>query len=286
MDIFMHKVAICDAFYYICIIISCYIRHIRYTEHYIPFMDQPLFSIITITFNAEKELVPTLDSVRQQTFQDFEHLIIDGASTDQTLSVARHEGVKSLRIVSEPDNGLYDAMNKGLHLAKGKYVIFLNAGDCFASPLVLDKYAEAAREDQPDIIYADTVIVDADRHILRPRHLSAPETLTRESFSHGMLICHQAFCVRKEIAPEYDLAYRFSADYDWTVKCIEATTPEKCRNLNTIAIHYLDDGMTEKNKRASLLERYEIMKKHYGLATALRRHLEFIPRAISRKFGK
>lgn len=248
-------------------------------------MNQPLFSIITITFNAEKELTPTMKSVAQQTFRDFEHIIVDGASSDNTLGIARREGGRDLRIISEPDQGLYDAMNKGIRLAKGKFLIFLNAGDTFASPLILNEYARYATQKDVDIIYGDTVIVDSIGNILRPRHLSAPDSLTFESFSHGMLICHQAFCVRKSIAPAYDLNYRFSADYDWTIKCIKATSPERCRNLNMVTIHYLDAGMTEKNKRASLLERFNIMKKHYGLATAVSRHLEFIPRALARKFS-
>lgn len=249
-------------------------------------MENPMFSIITITYNAAEELPVTLESVASQTYADFEHLLIDGASTDDTLSVARRKGCAGLRIISEPDKGLYDAMNKGLRNAKGRYVIFLNAGDAFASPVTLAQYAEAAKEDDPDIIYGDTVIVDKSRKILRPRHLEVPQRLTFESFSHGMLICHQAFCVKKELAPEYDLNYKFSADYDWTVKCIRRTTPEKCRNLHCVVIHYLDAGMTEKNKRASLLERFDIMKKHYGASTALKRHLEFIPRAIARKIGR
>lgn len=248
-------------------------------------MDQPLFSIITITFNAEKEISPTVDSVKHQSFKNLEHIIIDGASSDNTLVSARKHGIEGLRIISEPDDGLYDAMNKGLRLAKGNFVIFLNAGDTFASPLVLEKYAEAAASGKYDIIYGDTVVVGDNRQILRPRHLSAPKTLTRESFSHGMLICHQAFCVRKELAPLYNLEYRFSADYDWTIRCISATSPDRCHNINSVAIHYLDNGMTEKNKRASLLERYRIMKKHYGTSTALLRHLEFIPRAIGRKLS-
>lgn len=245
-------------------------------------MNQPLFSIITITFNAEGEIRPTLASVKNQVFSDYEHVIIDGASSDDTISVARHEGVKGIRIISEPDKGLYDAMNKGLRLAKGKYLIFLNAGDAFASPLILQKYAEAAASD-PDIIYGDTLIVDENRNVIRPRHLSVPEKLTKNSFSHGMLICHQAFCVKRSIAPKYDLKYRFSADYDWTIRCIEATSPERCVNLKTVAIHYLDAGMTEKNKKASLRERFEIMSKHYGKGVALLRHVSFIPRAILRK---
>lgn len=248
-------------------------------------MENPLFSIITITYNAENSLRPTMESVKNQLFRDFEHIIVDGASTDNTVSLARRICGRDLRIISEPDNGLYDAMNKGLHLARGKYVIFLNAGDSFAAPDVLGRYAEAA-ENNPDIIYGDTVIVDSTRKILRPRHLSVPERLTPESFSDGMLVCHQAFCVRRDLAPDYDPAYRFSADYDWTIRCIKASVPARCINLHAITIHYLDDGLTEKNKIASLKERYEIMKKHYGTIKAIGKHLSFIPRVVARKIGK
>ena len=118
---------------------------------------KPLISIITITFNAAAELLPTMESVAHQTFKGFEHLIIDGASTDNTLELARKSGTKSLRILSEPDNGLYDAMNKGLRMARGKYVLFLNAGDTFHADDTLALYAAKAAG-SPDIIYADTEI--------------------------------------------------------------------------------------------------------------------------------
>ncbi|MDE6272674.1 MAG: glycosyltransferase [Muribaculaceae bacterium] len=248
-------------------------------------MDTPLFSIITITFNAASTLPPTLESVGSQTYQNFEHIIVDGASADDTIAVARRLGRSDLRIVSEPDKGLYDAMNKGLRLARGKYVIFLNAGDAFASPVTLSQYADASDNYDPDIIYGDTLIVNEDRQIVRERHLRVPERLTVDSFSNGMLICHQAFCVKRDLAPEYDMGYRFSADYDWTIKCISRTEPAKCVNLHCVVIHYLDDGMTEKNKKASLLERFDIMKKHYGLCIALSRHFSFVPRAIARKLN-
>lgn len=244
----------------------------------------PLISIITITFNAESQLPPTMESVAQQTFHDFEHIIVDGASKDSTLEVARRLGTDSLRILSEPDNGLYDAMNKGLRLAKGSYVVFLNAGDAFHSPGVLAAYAEAAKK-KPDIIYADTVIVDKDRKVLGPRHLSAPDILSFESFSKGMLVCHQAFMVRRSLAPFYDTAYRFSADYDWTVKCIRKSAPGKCINLHTVAIDYLSDGMTDHNKMPSLRERFDIMCRHYGTGKTVVNHLSFIGRAIKRKLS-
>lgn len=245
-------------------------------------MSNPLISIITITFNAAAELLPTMRSVAEQSFADFEHIIIDGASSDDTLEVAHKNGTAGLRILSEPDNGLYDAMNKGLHMARGKYVLFLNAGDSFHAPDVLKLYARATLHD-PDIIYADTVIVDADRNVIGPRHLSAPNTLTRASFLKGMLICHQAFMVRREIAPEYDTTYRFSADYDWTVRCISATTPEKCENLHLVAINYLADGTTDKNKWSSLRERFKIMSRHYGFLPTALNHIGFVGRALKRK---
>ena len=244
--------------------------------------NNPLISIITITFNAANELPSTMKSVREQTFHGYEHLIIDGASTDNTLEIARTLGGSSLRILSEPDNGLYDAMNKGLAMAQGKYVLFLNAGDTFHSPDILKAYADNAADDA-DIIYADTIIVDSEKNYIAPRHLPVPDILTFRSFSKGMLVCHQAFMVRKEIAPKYDLQYRFSSDYDWTVNCLRNSTPGKCVNLKMVAIDYLCDGLTDKNKLKSLKERYHIMCRHYGTLTTILNHVEFAFRAVKRK---
>ncbi len=240
----------------------------------------PLISVITITFNAADVLPPTMESLSKQTFRDLEHIVIDGASTDDTLSVARKLG--SPRILSEPDAGLYDAMNKGLRMARGKYVIFLNAGDSFHGPETLSRYAEAAERGY-DIIYGDTIIVDKDRNIIGKRHLDAPYRLTFDSFSQGMLVCHQAFMVKRELAPEYDLQYRFSADYDWTIRCIKAGNENNFYNLRTITVDYLQDGLTDKNKMKSLRERYAIMSKHYGGAATAIRHIGFLGRALKRK---
>lgn len=233
----------------------------------------PMISIITITYNAESVLTPTMESVAAQTCRDYEQIIIDGASKDRTLDIARK--FDRIRILSEPDRGLYDAMNKGLSMARGKYVLFLNAGDAFHSPEVLEAYAERARLGD-DIIFADTVIVNSKREVTGPRHYTAPDYLTSESFSRGMLICHQAFMVRTAIAPKYDLGYRFSADYDWTIRCISNADLRRCTNLHTVAIDYLSDGMTDRNKFASLRERYAIMAKHYGHPAAIRRHIQLI----------
>lgn len=163
-------------------------------------MSAPLFSIITITYNAEKELPATLKSVDSQTCTDFEHLIIDGASKDSTLELLRRTPNPRRQVFSEPDRGLYDAMNKGLARARGEFVIFLNAGDAFSAPNTLARYAAAATPDS-DIIYADTRLVNSAREVVGRRHLNVPEKLTFKSFARGMLVCHQAFCMRRKKLP-------------------------------------------------------------------------------------
>ena len=244
-------------------------------------------SVITATFNSAATLADTLASVVAQTYPDVEHIIVDGASTDSTLTIVEHyrsayeRGGKTLRVVSERDRGIYDAMNKGLRMARGKYVLFLNAGDRLATGATLSRYAMAAERD-PDIIYGDTVIVDAAGTLLRPRHLSAPRVLTADSFARGMLVCHQAFMVRRELAPEFDTRYRLSADYDWCVRCIRATTPGRCENLRCVTIHYLDGGLTRRHKFESLRERFSIMSEHYGFFPTATRHVGFLFRAIRR----
>lgn len=243
---------------------------------------RPLISVITITYNASETLPLTMESVAEQTFKDFEHVVIDGASTDDTISIARKMGTPLLRIISEPDHGLYDAMNKGIKFARGRYLLFLNSGDKFHATDTLQAYADAIERKNPDIIYGDTDIVDIEGKRLGPRHLSAPAILTVDSFSHGMLICHQAFMVRKDIAPLYDTDYRFSADYDWCIRCIKASRAGDRVNLKMVTIDYLADGMTDHNKKASLIERFKIMAAHYGAMKAIASHMSFIPRAIKR----
>ena len=244
-------------------------------------MESPLFSIITITYNAQEVLRPTLASVSGQSFRNFEHIIIDGASRDDTVSIARNEGIEGIKIFSEPDRGLYDAMNKGIARATGRYLIFLNAGDSFAATNALSRLAEAAK-DNPDIIYGQTQLVDAERIVVGMRHLSAPRMLTADSFKHGMLVCHQAFVARRDMVPLYDLSYRFSADYDWCLRLIRKARKRRLQIINThqVLTDYLNEGLTTRNHHRSLLERLRIMAVHYGWPSALLRHAWFVVRAV------
>ena len=181
------------------------------------------FSVVTITYNAASVLQPTLDSVLMQDYPHVEHIIIDGASTDNTLEIAKAyqqqsdeaENEHIVRIQSEPDEGLYDAMNKGLQQATGDYIVFLNAGDRFPNPDTLDKVVLAAvvgdGEELPAVLFCDTDIIDEKGNFISHRRLSPSERLTWRSFRYGMLVCHQAFYARLDIARSllYDTTYRY-----------------------------------------------------------------------------
>lgn len=242
----------------------------------------PLISIITVTFNAGATLPATIKSVEEQSFKDFEYIIVDGKSRDNTLELARAYRFKNLEIKSEPDKGIYDAMNKGIGMAKGRYLIFLNAGDSFHSPDTLQRIADAISDnDTPGIVYGQTELVDSNRNSLGPRHLTAPEVLTYESFKHGMLVCHQAFVVLAKIAPLFDLKYKLSADYDWCIQCLQHS--RKNVYLPGVMIDYLSEGASTQQRRRSLRERFKIMCYYYGTFPTIMRHISFVPRFLANR---
>ena len=243
-----------------------------------------LFTVVTVTWNAARVLPPTLESVKAQRYTDFEYLVVDGASTDHTLQLVRDADIAATRIVSEPDRGLYDAMNKAIGLAGGEYIVWLNAGDSFADADALTRLAHAAeREPNADVLYGQTLLVDSHRRVIGPRHLTAPATLCAASFKRGMVVCHQAFVARRDIMPQYDMNYRYSADYDWCIKILKQSRANAyCGDAPLI--HFLsDEGTTVSHRRASLVERYRIMCRHYGALAATLHHLSFIPRYLRRK---
>lgn len=239
----------------------------------------PKFSIITVTYNAEKVLEDTIQSVIFQTYRNVEYIIVDGASKDHTLEIVHKYHNRINKVISEPDKGLYDAMNKGIQLATGDYLCFLNAGDKFHDSETLQKIVHTLKgQELPDVIYGETAIVDEEGHFLHMRRLSTPAHLNWKSFKQGMLVCHQAFFVNRELAINhlYDLQYRFSADFDW---CIRIMKKAKClHNTRLTLIDYLNEGMTTKNHKASLKERFCIMAKHYGLISTILHHGWFVIR--------
>lgn len=242
----------------------------------------PLFSIITVTYNAAKTLPATLRSIEEQTCKLYEFILMDGVSTDDTVGLAQEANIEDARIFSSYDTGLYDAMNKAMSVARGEYLIFLNAGDTFHTPETLDKIAKAAMDnDFPGIIYGQTQIVDSDRNRIADRHLTAPDNLTFDSFKEGMVVCHQAFIALRRVAGQYDLRYRFSADYEWCIRCLQKS--KRNQIVDEIIIDYLNEGMTTSNRFASLRERFSIMSRYYGFFPTLFRHFRFLPRYLKYK---
>ena len=240
----------------------------------------PLFSIITVTYHAESVLEETILSVVSQTYHNIEYIIVDGASKDRTLSIVNKYRDKIQAVVSEPDKGLYDAMNKGLKMAKGEYVCFLNAGDTFHEDDTLQLIVHQLNKSNvlPDVIYGETALVDAQRHFVRMRRLQTPDTLNWKSFRQGMLVCHQAFIAKCALAETYDLNYRFSADFDWCIRVMKKAS--LLHNTRLTLIDYLDEGMTTKNRKASLKERFRIMAKHYGYISTVLHHIWFVLRLL------
>jgi len=239
----------------------------------------PRFTIITVSYNAEKVIEKTIQSIVGQTYKKYEYIIVDGASKDSTLAIIDKYRDNVNTVISEPDKGLYDAMNKGIAAASGDYLCFLNAGDIFHGKDTLQQIVNSITSDTlPDIIYGETAIVDKDDNFLHMRRLKIPEKLTWKSFKQGMLVCHQAFFAKRSIAEPFDLTYRFSADFDW---CIRAMKKARIlHNTHITIIDYLDEGLTTQNHKASLKERFRIMAKHYGWVSTVAHHIWFVIRLI------
>ena len=242
----------------------------------------PKFSVITVCYNAQAVIEDTIQSVISQTYHHVEYILIDGASKDHTMSIVNRYRDRIAIVVSEPDKGLYDAMNKGIRLATGDYLCFLNAGDSFHEDDTLLRMAHSIHESQlPDVLYGETELVDHEGHFLRMRRLSAPETLTWKSFRQGMLVCHQAFFPRRDRVVPYDLSYRYSADFDWCIRIMKQSVV--LHNTHLTLIDYLSEGMTTRNRYASLKERFRIMVKHYGWFSTLAHHAWFVLRLLTTK---
>lgn len=231
-------------------------------------------SLITICYNAESTLPPTLESVARQTYPHIEYIVVDGASHDDSLRLI-HSVCPQALVSSEPDRGLYDAMNKGICRATGDYIWFLNAGDSLRKSTTVQEVVAAIEQgDTPDILYGDTMIVDEERRELGLRRLRPPHHLCKRDFLRGMLVCHQAFVVARHIALPYDLSYTLSSDYDWCLRMLERS--HENRQVQDVLVNYLAGGLSKQKHWRSLCERFTIMRRHFGLLPTLLAHFSFL----------
>ncbi|MGB0403291.1 MAG: glycosyltransferase family 2 protein [Salibacteraceae bacterium] len=242
-------------------------------------MSTPRITIITVVYNSEKLLPITIQSIEAIKSDKIEWVVVDGASSDNSLAVLKqHEGLID-SLISEPDKGIYDAMNKGLKKSTGDYVIFINAGDEIRKEAV-EKIFELNLD--ADIIYGDALYVNDSREPLGLRSKftsrSLPSSLTLNSYTMGQRVSHQSFLVKRILAPGYNLEYKISADYDWMVTCIKRSASNY--NLQIPLSNFLYGGISKQNQKQALTERFSIMKNHYGLMMTLYSHFKIVLRGI------
>ena len=183
------------------------------------------FTIITVCYNAEKTIEKTIRSLLNQTFSNYEYIIKDGGSTDNTLHIINSLVSESdlVHIISEPDQGIYDAMNHALNIAQGEYIYFLNAGDILSDADVLYAVDQAIMEKQADIIYGNVVQVSQEQRIIRRYGSSCSKKIY---FLTGDCICHQAIFAARHLfeKKKFDISYCVCADKEWQLYHINQKT--------------------------------------------------------------
>ena len=242
-------------------------------------------SIITIVYNGEKLLEGTIKSVIGQTFfQNVEYIIVDGGSKDGTVGIIKQYEKQVSQWVSEPDKGLYDAMNKGLRRAKGDFVLFLNCGDELTDDKVLETVFLKAEKDT-DVLFGETYLVDDNRKKLGTRSAlttqKLPEVLTWKSMRYGMVVCHQSFIVRRTIAPFYMLD-NLAADIDWVMVALKRA--RKITPTKIVIADYLVGGVSVQKHKQSLKDRFYVLSHHFGLVPTVFAHIWIVLRGIIDKF--
>lgn len=230
---------------------------------------QPKLSVITIVYNNAKDIERTMLSVLDQTYPHIEYILIDGASTDGTREIIGKYRDRLAQFISEPDQGIYDAMNKGLALATGDYVLFMNSGDEIYAPETVTEVF--GTESSADIYYGETEMYDQNWKSLGQRRHCAPEVFNWKSFRYGMSVSHQAIYVKRSLAQPYDLRYKYSSDIDWVIKA--AKNASSIVNTHMYVAKYLVGGISKQKHFESLKERFRIFTKYYGLIPNLINHI-------------
>ena len=179
---------------------------------------------------------------------------------------------EQFRWISESDAGLYDAMNKGIDLASGDFLWFMNSGDKIYDSSTLSKIRQEMRSNpNADIFYGQSLVIDENDNILGERHKIAPRILSKKSLLKGLVVGHQSILVRKSIAPYYDLKYQITADYDWVCEILSRSKQNVY--IDDYLSRFMAGGVSSIHRRKSWKERFYIMKKHFGLTQTFFAHL-------------
>lgn len=236
-------------------------------------MNCPKVSVITVTYNAATQLRATLANLAKADYPNLEVVVIDGASGDDTLEVIGDFSGLISYWSSEPDKGIYDAMNKGIRASTGDYLWFINAGDFIYDPGILSEiFPQGAPS--ADIYYGETLIVSASGERMGLRRKKLPDRLTWRSFRHGMVVSHQSIIVSRKVAPMYNLSYRYASDVEWVLLSLK--NARSIVNTGRIMSEFAEGGISSRARKASLRERFRIMRKYFGLIPTLLSHIGFV----------
>ncbi len=233
-------------------------------------------SIITVCFNDQDNLAKTLNSIRSQGYKYIQSIIIDGGSKDNTKTLIQSNLDIINYWISEPDAGLYDAMNKGLKQVHGDYVLFLNAGDIFHNTSVVAHAMQSAGG--ADLLYGDAIIVYEDGSYKSPLHKVTPKSLNWQDFKNGMVVCHQAIFAKPTITATYNIDYKIAADIDWAIRTIRQA--KSIQYLSIIICDFQTGGLSSKKRSLALKERWIILEKYFGTWNTIISHFKFLVRRI------
>lgn len=233
----------------------------------------PKISIICVTFNAENHILLTLNSIKDQIFKDFELIIIDGVSKDSTLQLIENFNIEA-KIVSEPDTGIYDAMNKGVDFADGEWIFFLNAGDVFTSINTLsDVFSKSLNG---SILYGDTLL-KTDNYI------SYCPTIINKNFFFSNTICLQSIFINKSVfinIGRFDLFYKVIADRDFLIKA--HLYGESFEHVNEVISIYDQEGFSFQNHKLYLKEQNILRNIYFSYFDFIKHALLKIKKILSK----
>lgn len=218
------------------------------------------FSIITITYNDCDGLIRTRESVRTQTCRDFEWVIVDGGSSDGTQDALQQWQGEIATAVSERDDGIFDAMNKGIDLARGEYILFINSADALAAPDTLERLHAAIGAREYDFLYGDSIEAQA-----------SGASFYKKARSHhfiwwGMFTHHQAMAYRREflktINPAYDQMFPVGADLDLTWRIVKKT--KKIKKLDFALCRFAPAGNSARRASEGRMEQLTMRQRYMG----------------------
>lgn len=220
-------------------------------------------SVITVVYNAAETIERTIKSVLSQNYRDLEYVIIDGGSTDGTLEIIDRYKDWLGYFVSEPDNGIYDAMNKGIRACTGDVISILNSDDYFVDENVLKIIADAYKDDDVDIVYGDALFMNYQNS---GKDYIFCEYETLEDLWWCMSIPHPATFVKKSVYDEYGLfdeSYRVTADHEFMLRCY--SNGAKFKKIPKIIVYFTDGGFSAQNKDILEMESINVSTKYFFL---------------------